>query len=234
MNKHHTKTYTTEAIATEFSVENVLSYFVDESIGEKVKSISVYSSALNKYFDVYVNSIRYLLFYKKGYTCVSCGTTATKCILSAGDNPNKAHFNFVGVNSKSEDVYFTKDHIIPFAVGGKSHIDNYQPMCNLCNNAKQAKYSQDSLVIAKEKGLVNKLPTHSFKMKSNTSKMAIDFYENWLKLHDFQFSYDHDKCEYKIFTNYRSDIKYITNSNGKLKEVINLLNGYNASKLAID
>jgi 5-methylcytosine-specific restriction endonuclease McrA len=36
----------------------------------------------------------------------------------------------------------TKDHIIPRSKGGKDILDNYQPMCIICNSKKADKLEE--------------------------------------------------------------------------------------------
>jgi 5-methylcytosine-specific restriction endonuclease McrA len=115
------------------SIDFVLTNFVIPEIGRKATSLQIYSEALDQMFDVYVNSQRYILFKKKGCKCVVCGCSATHCELVTSGDINRAHFNFVC----DDGTIMTKDHIIPFSLGGKNIMSNYQPMCQRCNNLKQ-------------------------------------------------------------------------------------------------
>lgn len=90
-------------------------------------------------YKVHKGSQRYHLFKKKGLTCTHCGRTANKCFLEISHGQgNMAHFNFYEVLEGFKDRLFTKDHIIPKALGGKNVLNNYQTMCMCCNGKKGA------------------------------------------------------------------------------------------------
>jgi len=50
--------------------------------------------------------------------------------------------NLYAINAAGEEVLMTKDHILPRVLGGKDHIDNYQPMCQVCNSEKGSNYEK--------------------------------------------------------------------------------------------
>ena len=93
---------------------------------------------------VNMSSQRYQLFHEKGCTCVKCGLVGTYFALERPNAVNKKgklytelyHFNLYGLDENGDEVLFTKDHIIPKSKGGKSSIENYQPMCYNCNHEK--------------------------------------------------------------------------------------------------
>lgn len=90
-------------------------------------------------FKVYKDSWRYRTFYQKGCTCAACGRKGTKFILKPDtQNPERAHFNLYS----DDGVLMTKDHIIPICLGGEDSIDNFQTMCQLCNEAKGGKFPE--------------------------------------------------------------------------------------------
>jgi 5-methylcytosine-specific restriction endonuclease McrA len=92
--------------------------------------------------DIKLGSDRYKTFKVKGIDCVICGAKG-KYFAKERDKYNKAslayHLNLYAVNSKGEEVLMTKDHIIARDKGGPDHIDNYQPMCTVCNAEKSNK-----------------------------------------------------------------------------------------------
>jgi hypothetical protein len=64
-------------------------------------------------------SIRWQVFQRDNWKCVSCGSTS------------------------DDEIILHIDHIIPRSKGGKDHIDNYQTLCNICNIGKSNKDQTD-------------------------------------------------------------------------------------------
>lgn len=95
-----------------------------------------------KSYAVSMASSRYQLFIKNR-SCCACGIVGTKMILElhqGGERgpegkSQKAHFNLYA-EENGRLVLMTKDHIKSRARGGPNHMDNYQPMCMICNNLK--------------------------------------------------------------------------------------------------
>ncbi len=88
-----------------------------------------------------MKSQRYRVFKDKGTACVVCGIKGEYFVKERHDN-HKAitwHFNLYAVTKEGNEILMTKDHIVPRALGGKNALDNYQPMCSVCNQAKGAK-----------------------------------------------------------------------------------------------
>lgn len=89
--------------------------------------------------NIKLGSDRYKTFKVKGTDCVTCGAVG-KYFAKERDKYNQAslsfHLNLYATNSKGEEVLMTKDHIIARDKGGEDHIDNYQPMCTVCNGEK--------------------------------------------------------------------------------------------------
>jgi 5-methylcytosine-specific restriction endonuclease McrA len=74
---------------------------------------------------------RLQVFHEKGCKCVKCGVEGTRLALGKANN-GSLHWDVY-----TDDFYpLTVDHIIPKSKGGPDHIDNYQPMCYLCNTKK--------------------------------------------------------------------------------------------------
>ena len=90
-------------------------------------------------------SDRYKLFAKKGCKCCVCGIEGfyfAKERFFYNKSP-LFHFNLYGLSESGEEVLLTKDHIIPKSRGGEDHQDNYQVMCQPCNEAKSNKMPAD-------------------------------------------------------------------------------------------
>jgi len=85
-------------------------------------------------YTVKMNSSRYFLF-KKNPCCVSCGIKGEYLFLEKNPADQTAHVNLY---AKDADQYImmTKDHIKAKSIGGLNRIDNYQTMCQICNNLK--------------------------------------------------------------------------------------------------
>lgn len=87
-----------------------------------------------------MGSDRYKTFKYKGLECAgNCGLIGSffaKEKFIKQSNIESYHFNLYAIDKDGKDVMMTKDHIIPKIKGGKNHIDNYQPMCTICNGEK--------------------------------------------------------------------------------------------------
>jgi len=167
--------------------EYVFENFVDETLGVKCESGDIFSDTLNKSFNIYKNSQRYLLFKQSGCVCVSCGMVADKCILIAEpDGSNRGHFEFVGTKN-DKYVIMTKDHIIPRALGGKDILENYQPMCQDCNVEKKHKCDSQDLKDAILGGTADALPNISVKLKIPLHAYAMMF-KYWADITEIPFT----------------------------------------------
>lgn len=94
---------------------------------------------------IYGNSQRYQLFFHKGVKCVSCGITGEFFAKEKGrnDNSSRYHLNLYAIDKDGNEVLMTKDHIVPKSRGGKDCLDNYQPMCAICNSDKGNKMEDE-------------------------------------------------------------------------------------------
>jgi 5-methylcytosine-specific restriction endonuclease McrA len=87
-----------------------------------------------------MDSHRYWVFKLKGTECVECHIQGKYFAKEkSSEKDNSYHFNLYAINNEGKEVLMTKDHIMPKSKGGKDHIDNYQPMCIVCNMAKADK-----------------------------------------------------------------------------------------------
>lgn len=90
---------------------------------------------------VKMDSQRYQVFFKCGTECVSCGLKGRYFWLEQDKSQTGTayHFNLYGIDADGNEVMLTKDHIIPKSKGGTSSIENYQTMCDRCNEKKSNK-----------------------------------------------------------------------------------------------
>lgn len=79
------------------------------------------------------NHHRLQVFYHKGCACVTpgCSNIGTRIIRSI-DNQGGIHWDLF----TDDLILMTVDHIIPKKRGGSNTLNNYQPMCKICNNKK--------------------------------------------------------------------------------------------------
>lgn len=85
-------------------------------------------------------------FIAKGLSCVTCGITADKIILSYEPGLDRANLppsKGIHVDLFAGNVMMTVDHIKPKSKGGRNVLSNYQPMCYPCNQRKADKYEQE-------------------------------------------------------------------------------------------
>lgn len=87
-----------------------------------------------------MGSARYKLFKTKGISCVQCQVEgkyfAIERTFSESIPNGRWHLNLYAIDDLGKEVLMTKDHIIPKSKGGKNELENYQPMCLVCNNKK--------------------------------------------------------------------------------------------------
>jgi len=81
-------------------------------------------------------SDRLRCFARSGIKCIHCGIEGKYFAVEKHfSQKNGYHLNLYAVED-GEEILMTKDHIIPYANGGKNNLDNYQTMCTDCNIAK--------------------------------------------------------------------------------------------------
>ena len=82
------------------------------------------------------NSQRYQTFFTKGMRCAKCGIEGKYFAKEKRAADTRYHLNLYAVREDGQEVLMTKDHIYPRSKGGRSHLTNYQPMCEMCNSLK--------------------------------------------------------------------------------------------------
>jgi len=96
----------------------------------KIK-ITIHGESIRKY------SANIVVFFAKGYKCVSCGIQGKFFALeNNGGVQNGYSLKLYALNEEGHEVLMTVDHIIPRAKGGANNLENLQPMCVHCNNIK--------------------------------------------------------------------------------------------------
>jgi len=75
------------------------------------------------------------VFFEKGIKCIECPIEASYFALDRWLDKS-FHLDLFGIDSDGDEVLMTVDHIHPKSKGGKDHIDNYAPMCTVCNYLK--------------------------------------------------------------------------------------------------
>lgn len=85
-----------------------------------------------------IDTDRYEVLYNKGCKCAMCGLEASFAAIEKVSNRkrSKPHLNVYGITENGKEVMFTKDHIYPRSLGGLDIMENYQVLCNDCNNKK--------------------------------------------------------------------------------------------------
>lgn len=94
------------------------------------------------------------VFQNKGITCVNCGLKGRYFVLIK----HRANFprwslHLYGLNEAGQEILITLDHIYPKVKGGRSTLENLQPMCQPCNSRKGSRIPagcvEEALDIAK-------------------------------------------------------------------------------------
>lgn len=113
-------------------------YNIEDILSKRV-AVNTPKDKIKVVFDgdlIKMNSERYEVFDVKGIKCVCCGLEGKYFAKERPNDTYPYHFNLYAINDKNEEVLMTKDHIVAKSNGGRNHIDNYQPMCTICNLEK--------------------------------------------------------------------------------------------------
>lgn len=125
------KMYPGYKIIAEYHLDDVLAVIPEQSVegGEAKHQFKQWNAPIT------VGSDRLRMFKLKGVKCVAkCGRTGVVWRLEANGS-NKPHLNLYA----QDGSLMTKDHIFPKSLGGKDVLENYQPMCDVCNMRKGSK-----------------------------------------------------------------------------------------------
>lgn len=157
-----------------YSIKEVFELIGKENlIGDSLSNYHRHSIEVDGY-KVYSKSLRYMVFYQKGTTCVCCGRKGTHFRLDGIDNSERKHFNLYC----DDGMLMTKDHIVPKALGGRDVVSNLQPMCNECNIKKgDGKKKEFSLFSVAGNGEIKKykdLASLIVSLISNKNKKGIE------------------------------------------------------------
>jgi len=128
-----------------FNLDEVLPYVILNA--NKLPKVADRGKLLYKEYlgiPIKMNTRNLQLFSLKTPVCKSCKRKGAYFALEfqSSDAPDITHtLNLYGYG----DVLFTKDHIIPVSIGGSNSLDNLQPMCIKCNEAKANKVNRKLL-----------------------------------------------------------------------------------------
>ena len=64
------------------------------------------------------------------------GGRAAWNIVTGSNKDDALHFDLYGIGDNGYEILMTIDHIKAKSKGGINHIDNYQTLCTICNEAK--------------------------------------------------------------------------------------------------
>ena len=89
------------------------------------------------------NGDKLRIFRYKGITCKCCGRKATIALIQKQKRQSNAGNNiqFYILNKDNSLNSMTIDHTVPHSLGGKTDLENLEPMCSDCNGSKKAECS---------------------------------------------------------------------------------------------
>lgn len=124
----------------------------EHSIGEVFAAIK---NGRYKFMSASLKSLRIQNFFVHGISCVNCGRTGTifkveRVRLSKHHKYARWHLNLYHVKKTGAEVMMTADHIIPRSRGGRTTLENLQPMCAPCNERKGSLLPGESQAVNKE------------------------------------------------------------------------------------
>lgn len=93
---------------------------------------------LAELYTTYKNHERLRVFALMGLKCVTCYRTGTLLVVSTETKGKR--IGEIHVDLMTDDfVLMTVDHHVPISISGDDTVDNKQPMCLPCNEAKGCK-----------------------------------------------------------------------------------------------
>lgn len=75
------------------------------------------------------------VFFEIGTDCVECQAKAKLFALETWPD-GSVHFELYALDKSGEEVLMTIDHIVAKYNGGLDKIENYAPLCKVCNELK--------------------------------------------------------------------------------------------------
>jgi hypothetical protein len=138
------------------------------------------------------------MYHSRGYEfrCWSCGVVANAFMVRIVNSTGLEEFILANVTD-AVVTQFTRDHVVPSAVGGPNEIKNYRPACHFCNNRRGTRMTEDEILFAQcEYGMLNMrkdvlatqihiVPYHRYNGKSkaqSTVKINLSWQEIYAKI----------------------------------------------------
>lgn len=107
-------------------------------------TVATFAVNLDEVLETYKDHRRLCTFYYKGRKCVSCGIEGDRIVLWYDWHWKPLEFappsRGLHTDLLAGNMLMTVDHIKPKSLGGPDCLENYQPMCANCNNAKADKW----------------------------------------------------------------------------------------------
>ncbi|MNJ90201.1 HNH endonuclease [compost metagenome] len=113
-----------------YSIEEVLSKIVPINVDKKESKVDFDGDMIP------MSSHRYHNFKEHGVVCVCCGIKGEYFVKERSKGSISYHFNLYAIDENKNEVLMTKDHIVAKSQGGPNRLENYQPMCTICNKEK--------------------------------------------------------------------------------------------------
>lgn len=86
------------------------------------------------------------VYKNKGVVCKCCGRKANVALIHESVCHSSYYISFCIQTKGRTLIPMTIDHTIPHSLGGRSELDNLEPMCKDCNSKKSAECSLKDLL----------------------------------------------------------------------------------------